>query len=166
VQLRGDPAGRYELAALGATAASAETVLRLVGALAQASRPAQALELAAAFAERYPRAPRRGEVLLAAGRIAEESAATVTPEAAAAYGRASQRLGVAIYERGERGLAYVGAFEARVGADEPSSAEASARLARLAPPAAVQPATQALPRPAKRGESRGEGPSRPRPPRK
>jgi hypothetical protein len=107
--------GRYELLALGDGPASAEVVLASVRALAAGGRPTSALELAAAYASRLPRAAGRADALRAAGRIAEGLAPSLGPAAAHAYDRAAQLLGVAVFEEEDGKVVYRGAFEGQIG---------------------------------------------------
>ncbi|HET8539733.1 MAG TPA: serine/threonine-protein kinase [Anaeromyxobacter sp.] len=105
--------GRYDLVALGEGAAAGDAALALVGGLADGGRRAPALELAAAYATRLPRAARRGEVLRAAGRVAMAAAPGLAPEGAHAFDRAAQLLGTAVFQAGDEGrVSYTGAFEA------------------------------------------------------
>jgi len=127
--------GRYDLVALGGGRASGEAVLALVRSLAAADRPAQALELAAGYASRVPRAAGRDEVLLAAGRIAEAAAAGLAPGTLRAHDRASQLLGTAVFQATGGGkVIYGGAFEAQVQTTGRAAEEAALRLAALAAP--------------------------------
>ncbi len=129
VQVRGAGGrGRYRIEALGESASSGVTALSLVRALAEA-RPAQALEVAAAYAAHLPHAAGRNEVLLAAGRVAQAAAASLTPRDVGAYDRASQLLGAAVLDVAGEKVRYTGAFEAL--ADEELT---TLRLAVLASP--------------------------------
>jgi tRNA A-37 threonylcarbamoyl transferase component Bud32/predicted RNA-binding Zn-ribbon protein involved in translation (DUF1610 family) len=127
--------GSYAVAALGAGPASAAAVLARMRALEAAARPLPALELAAAFAANVAAAEGRDEVLLAAGAIAERTAAGVPPPALASVEHASQLLGAAVLEAdGADGAAvrYRGAFEERAGGGGRPAAEAALRLVTLA----------------------------------
>ncbi len=104
--------GGYDVVALGRGASSGAWVLARVRALAEAGRVAPALELAAAYAAGLPGGAGRDDVLLLAGRIAERAAAQLPPEGIAAFGRAAQLLGVAVFEPEEGKVRYRGAFEA------------------------------------------------------
>jgi hypothetical protein len=105
--------GRYDVVVLGGDEASAGAALALVRALADGGRSAPALELAAAYGTRFPRAPLRGEVLRAAGRVAIATAPTLGPETVHAHDRAAQLLGAALFQVGGDGkVTYGGAFEA------------------------------------------------------
>jgi eukaryotic-like serine/threonine-protein kinase len=112
--------GRYDLLALGEGASSGKAVLDAVRALAEGGRPGAALELAAGYASRLPRAAGRAEALLAAGRIAVGLAPSLSPASVRAHDRAAQLLGVAIFEEEAGKVVYRGAFEARAaGSAEP-----------------------------------------------
>jgi serine/threonine-protein kinase len=127
--------GRYDLVALGAGRASGEAALGLLRALAAADRPAPALEVAAGYATRAPRAAGRDDVLLAAGRVAEAVAARLGPEAARAHDRAAQLLGTPLFvPAGDGRVAYGGAFEAQVQTAGRPAEEAALRLVGLASP--------------------------------
>jgi len=103
--------------ALGEGIASGDAALALVRALADAGRPAPALELAAGYATRVPRAARRDEVLRAAGQVAAAVAPALGRDAAHAHDRAAQLLGTAVFQTGDDGrVTYTGAFEALAGA--------------------------------------------------
>ena len=105
--------GRYDVVALGEGTASGDAALALVRALADAGRPAPALELAAGYATRVPRAARRDEVLRAAGQVAAAVAPELGPDTAHAHDRAAQLLGTAVFQTGDDGrVTYTGAFEA------------------------------------------------------
>jgi len=134
VQLRADQgAGRYDLLALGPGSASGAAAIALAGALAEARRFPQALELLAGFAQQLPSSPARTEVLLAAGKLAERAAASLPPSAAGRFARAEKLLGLPLFTaRG--GLRYQGAFEARVEGTGPLAEQASLRLVPLAVP--------------------------------
>jgi hypothetical protein len=116
VELRGaDTDGRYDVVVLGEGKPSGDVALALVRALGDSGRPAPALELAAAYATRVPRAALRDEVLRAAGRIAIATAPTLGPETVHAHDRAAQLLGTALFQVGGDGkVTYGGAFEALV----------------------------------------------------
>jgi serine/threonine-protein kinase len=138
--------GGYELVVLGGTAASGAEALARVRALADAGRPAQALEVAAAFASELPGAASRDEILLLAGTVAERAAGSLAPEGLAAYERASRLLGAAVLEAVDGKVRYRGAFEARVAPDGPRATEAAARVEALGAPApAPAPAEPAGP---------------------
>jgi tRNA A-37 threonylcarbamoyl transferase component Bud32 len=113
--------GRYDLLALGEGAGSGQAVLGAVRALAAAGRPGAALELAAGWAARLPRAAGRADVLAAAGRIAGDLAPALSPTAARAHDRAAQLLGAAVFEVEDGKVVYRGAFEAA--AQAPASRE-------------------------------------------
>lgn len=126
--------GRYDLLALGDAAASGEAVLGRVRALAAEGRPAAALELAAGYAAKLPRAAARGEALLGAGRIAEGLAPGLGPQASRAFDRAALLLGMAIFVEAGGKVAYRGAFEAQVRGEGRAADEAALRLVSLAAP--------------------------------
>ncbi len=124
--------GAYDVVALGE--GSAEAVLGLVRALAGAGRLAPALELAAGFADGVPRAAGRDEVLLAAGRLAEEAARGLAPDAVGAFDRAAQLLGDALFEVADGTVRYRGAFEGAAKGNGPAAEEAALRRVALAAP--------------------------------
>jgi hypothetical protein len=127
--------GAYAVVALGRGAASGAEALSRVRALADAGRPAPALEVAAAYAAEPPGAASRDELLLLAGTVAARAAAGLAPEGLAAFERASQLLGAAVLEAADGKVRYGGAFEAQVAADGPAAAEAATRLQALGAPA-------------------------------
>ncbi len=133
--LRGENGeGRYAVVALGPGSSSAAAVLALLEELDREGRPAQGLELAAAFLRLVPGSASRADVLLAAGKLAE-SVAAAKGDAVKATARASQLLGEPIFEvvRGERAR-YAGAFEAMVEGHGRLAEEASFRLISRASP--------------------------------
>jgi serine/threonine-protein kinase len=139
VELRGvGGGGRYSVVALGEGAPSGEAVLASVRALAAAGRLAPALELAAGYADAVPRGARRDEVLLAAGRLAEEAAPGLAPHGAGAHDAAAALLGAAIFHAAEGRVLYGGAFEAAVRGPGGLADEAALRLLRLALPCAPE----------------------------
>ncbi len=103
--------GRYTVAALGPSSASGTAVLGLVRALAAEGRAAAALEVFAAYAAHIPRASARAEILLAAGRLAEETAAKLAPEEVHRFDRASRLLGAAVFQAEKGKVLYRGAFD-------------------------------------------------------
>jgi hypothetical protein len=126
--------GTYDLLALGDGAASGGAALAAVRALAAAGRAPLALELSAGYATRLPRAARRGELLVAAGKIAEGLAPTLSADAARAHDRAAQLLGMAVFQEAGGKVSYRGAFEAQVQGEGRAADEAALRLVALAAP--------------------------------
>jgi serine/threonine-protein kinase len=126
--------GRYDLVSLGAGAKSGATVLALVDELARSGRAPLATELAAAFVRAVPGSAARTDVLLAAGKVAEQAARGATRSGADRYARASELLGVPVLEVSGRTVRYRGAFEALVQGKGRLAEEAGARLVRLAAP--------------------------------
>ncbi|HVP69424.1 MAG TPA: serine/threonine-protein kinase [Anaeromyxobacteraceae bacterium] len=125
--------GAYQILALGQGSASGPAALRLVDELARTDRSGQALVLAAAFAKLLPGSAAKGEILLAAGKIAEQMAASGAPDLAAAE-RASQLLGEPVFEMASGKARYGGAFEALVQGEGRIAEEASFRLITRARP--------------------------------
>jgi len=125
--------GAYQVVALGQNGASSQAVLKLVDELSRADRPGQALVLAAGFAKLLPGSPAKGEVLLAAGRLAERMAASGAPDLAGAE-RASQLIGEPVLEVASGKARYGGAFEALVQGEGRVAEEASFRLVTRAAP--------------------------------
>jgi len=112
VRLRGaGTSGRYELLALGPGSGSGQLVLSRMEALVREGRGAQALELAGAYARLVPSAAARTEVLVAAGRAAEDLAGATTPLEVRDFDRASRRLGLAVFEVVDWKVRYGAAFE-------------------------------------------------------
>jgi hypothetical protein len=124
--------GAYDVVALGD--GSGEVVLGLVRSLAGAGRLAPALELAAGWAGGLPGAAARDEVLLASGRLAEEAARALAPEAVGAHDRAAQLLGEAIFEAAGGEVRYRGAFEGAARGAGRAAEEAALRHVALAAP--------------------------------
>ncbi len=118
--------GRYVVLALGMGAGSARALLELLEVSAAPERGASALESAATFARMIPSAAARDEVLLAAGRLAEELAAKLKPEAIGEYERAAKSLGRSLFEVADGKVRYGGAFEVLA-----AGAGAAAEEARL-----------------------------------
>jgi eukaryotic-like serine/threonine-protein kinase len=131
-------AGRYAVVALGEGQLSGEAALASIRALAEAGRLAPALELAAGYADAVPRGALRDEVLLAAGRLAEEAARELAPEGAGAHDAAAMLLGAAIFQVAEGRVLYGGAFEAAVRGPGGAADEAALRLLRLTLPCAPE----------------------------
>ncbi len=125
--------GAYQALALGQNSASGQAVLKLVDELARADRVGQALVLAAGFAKLLPGSSAKGEVLLAAGRLAERMAGSGAPDLASAE-RASQLLGEPVFEVASGKSRYAGAFEALVQGEGRVAEEASFRLITRAGP--------------------------------
>jgi hypothetical protein len=125
--------GAYQILALGEGSASGPTALKLIDELARSDRGGQALILAAAYAKLLPASSAKGEVLLAAGKLAEQMAASGAPDLASAE-RASQLLGEPIFEVGSGKAHYAGAFEALVQGEGRVAEEAGFRLMTRAKP--------------------------------
>jgi len=125
--------GSYQVLALGQGSASGPAALKLLDALSREGRGAQALVLAAEFARQLPGSSAKGEVLLAAGKLAERLAAAGAPDPAAAQ-RAAQLLGEPVYEVAGGKVRYAGAFEALVQGEGRVAEEASFRLVPRAQP--------------------------------
>ena len=125
--------GAYQIVALGQGSASGPAALKLVDELARSDRAGQALVLAAAFAKLLPGSSAKGEILLAAGKIAEQMAASGAPDLAAAE-RASQLLGEPVFVVATGRARYGGAFEALVQGEGRTAEEASFRLITRARP--------------------------------
>jgi hypothetical protein len=125
--------GAYQVLALGQGSASGPAALRLLDELAREGRGYQALVLAAEFARHLPGSSAKGEVLLAAGKLAEQLAAAGTPDPAVAQ-RVSQLLGEPLYDTAAGRPRYAGAFEALVQGEGRVAEEASLRLVTRARP--------------------------------
>jgi serine/threonine-protein kinase len=135
VQVRASQgAGRYDVLALGAGAASGAAALALAEELASQKRFPQALELLAGFLRHLPASSARTDVLFAGGKLAERAAAALPASSAGRFARAGQLLGAPILAARGGQLRYLGAFEARVGEDEPRAEEAALRQIPVAAP--------------------------------
>jgi len=125
--------GAYQILALGEGSASGPTALKVLDELARSGREGQALVFAAAFATLVPASSAKGEVLLAAGKLAEQMAASGAPDLASSE-RASQLLGDPVFEVASGRARYAGAFESLVQGEGRVAEEASFRLITRAKP--------------------------------
>jgi hypothetical protein len=131
--------GSYQILALGEGSPSGPAVRQLVDELVRASRPGDALVMAAEFARQLPGSSAKGEVLLAAGKLAERLAGGAantggTGLDAAVVHRTSQLLGEPLFDASAGRLRYAGAFEALVQGEGRVAEEASFRLVARAQP--------------------------------
>ena len=125
--------GGYQILALGQGSVSGPAALKLMDELGRSDRAGQALVLAAAFAKFLPGSSAKGEVLLAAGKLAEQMAGSGAPDLASAE-RASQLLGEPVFELASGKAHYPGTFEALVQGEGRVAEEASFRLINRAKP--------------------------------
>jgi len=125
--------GTYQILALGEGSASGPAALKALDELARADRSGQALVFAAGFAKLVPASSAKGEVLLAAGKLAEQMAASGAPDLASAQ-RASELLGDPVFDVASGRARYGGAFEALVQGEGRVAEEASFRLITRARP--------------------------------
>jgi serine/threonine-protein kinase len=136
--------GTYTVLALGRGPASSAAVLALLGELEKQGRNGQALALAAGYAHRLPVAERRTDVLMAAAKLAERTAATLKPEGLVHFAEASKLLGAELFETSGTRVRYTGVFEAQVEGQGHQAEEAAARLiSRGAPCSAADVAKRA-----------------------